>query len=151
MAFDRSAVEQAARAIAPHIRVTPIVRVDADEFGLHPCPLVLKLELFQHAGSFKARGAFANLLLRRPPATGVIAASGGNHGVAVAYAAKRLGIPARIFVPTVSSPAKIDKIRSLGAELTIGGERYADALDASVQCARDTGAMTVHAFDERET
>lgn len=151
MRIDRSAVEQAARAIAPHIRVTPIVRVDAEELGLPPGPLVLKLEQLQHAGSFKTRGAFANLLLRRPPASGVVAASGGNHGAAVAYAAMRLNLPARIFVPIVASPAKVDRIRSFGAGLTITGERYADALAASTACAAESGAMSVHAFDQIET
>jgi threonine dehydratase len=149
--IDRSAVEHTARMIAPHTRVTPIVRVDAADFGLPSSPLVIKLEQLQHAGSFKTRGAFANLLLRQPPAAGVVAASGGNHGAAVAYAAMRLGIPARIFVPTVSSPAKVERIRSFGANLTITGERYADALAASEACAAESGAMTVHAFDQRET
>jgi threonine dehydratase len=151
MVIDRSAVEHTARMIAPHTRVTPIVRVDAADFGLPSSPLVIKLEQLQHAGSFKTRGAFANLLLRQPPAAGVVAASGGNHGAAVAYAAMRLGIPARIFVPTVSSPAKVERIRSFGANLTITGERYADALAASEACAAESGAMTVHAFDQRET
>lgn len=151
MSIDRTAVEHTARVIAPHIRVTPTVRIDADALGLPPCPLVFKLEQLQHAGSFKTRGAFANLLLRRPPAAGVVAASGGNHGAAVAYAAMRLGVPARIFVPIVSSPAKIDRIRSFGASLTITGERYADALAASTECAAELGAMTVHAFDQQET
>ncbi len=151
MVIDRRAVEHTARVIAPHTRVTPIVRVDASDFGLPSSPLVIKLEQLQHAGSFKTRGAFANLLLRQPPAAGVVAASGGNHGAAVAYAAMRLGIPARIFVPTVSSPAKVERIRSFGATLTITGDRYADALAASEACAAESGAMTVHAFDQRET
>ena len=151
MVIDRSSVEHTLRVIAPHIRVTPTVRVDAADFGLPSSPLIVKLEQLQHAGSFKTRGAFANLLLRQAPAAGVIAASGGNHGTAVAYAAMRLGIPARIFVPTVASPAKVQRIRSFGAHLTIVGDRYADALAASEVCAAETGAMTVHAFDQRET
>jgi threonine dehydratase len=151
MVIDRGSVEHTARVIAPHTRVTPIVRVDAADFGLPPCSLTFKLEQLQHAGSFKTRGAFANLLLREPPASGVVAASGGNHGAAVAYAAMRLGIPARIFVPTVSSPAKVERIRSFGASLTVTGERYADALAASEVSAAETGAMMVHAFDQRET
>ena len=114
-------------------------------------PLTLKLEQLQHAGSFKARGAFANLMLRQVPAAGVVAASGGNHGVAVAYAAKQLGIPARIFVPTVASPAKIDRIRRYGAELVVTGDRYADALAASETWAHSSGALPVHAFDQLET
>src|SRR3974390_3035849 len=91
----------------------------------------LKLELRQHAGSFKARGAFTNLLTREVPAAGVVAASGGNHGAAVAYAAMKLGTPAKIFVPSISSPAKIARIKSYGADLVVGGDRYADALAAS--------------------
>ena len=106
------------------------------DFGLPAFPLTLKLELFQHAGSFKTRGAFANLLTRSIPAAGVVAASGGNHGAAVAYAAMRLGVPAHIFVPTVSSPAKISRIRGYGADLVVGGDRYADALAASQAFAR---------------
>ena len=98
-------------------------------------PLVLKLELMQHTGSFKTRGAFSNLLTRAVPAAGVVAASGGNHGVAVAYAAKKAGKAGAIFVPVVSSPAKMDRIRSYGAELVVGGERYNDALIASQEWA----------------
>src|SRR5207245_10467799 len=114
-------------------------------------PLTLKLELFQHAGSFKTRGAFANLLTRPIPAAGVVAASGGNHGAAVAYAAMRLGVPAHIFVPTVSSPAKIRRIRAYGADLVVGGDLYADALAASQAWTRESGALPVHAFDQAET
>src|SRR5262249_28787250 len=101
--------------------------------------------------SFKARGAFANLLLREIPEAGVVAASGGNHGVAVALAAKRLGVPAKIFVPRVSSPAKIERIRAAGADLSIVGERYAEALEASENWASASGALRVHAFDQVET
>jgi threonine dehydratase len=111
----------------------------------------LKLELMQHSGSFKARGAFANLLLRDVPSTGVVAASGGNHGAAVAYAAQRLGIRASIFVPRITSPAKVDRIRAYGAEIMVGGDRYADALAASQQRLAETGALGVHAFDQIET
>jgi len=121
------------------------------DFGLPAFPLTLKLELFQHAGSFKTRGAFANLLTRPIPASGVVAASGGNHGAAVAYAAMRLGVPAHIFVPTVSSPAKISRIRAYGADLVVGGDRYADALAASQEFAARSGALPVHAFDQEET
>src|SRR5205085_4941649 len=105
--------------------------------------LTLKLELFQHAGSFKARGAFTNLLTRPIPAAGVVAASGGNHGAAVAYAAMRLGVPAKIFVPTVSSPAKIARIRSYGAELVVGGDLYVDALAESERWIEQSGALPV--------
>jgi threonine dehydratase len=151
LAVTRADIERIHPVIAPHIRRTPIVASSGTEFGLPPFPLTLKLEQLQHAGSFKTRGAFANLLTRHPPETGVVAASGGNHGAAVAYAAMKLGLPARIFVPTVSSPAKIDRIRSYGADLTVIGERYAEALAASIECSERTGAMAVHAFDQIET
>ncbi len=105
----------------------------------------------QHAGSFKTRGAFANLLSHELPAAGVVAASGGNHGAAVAYAAMKLGIPAKIFVPSVSSPMKIERIRSYGAQLVVGGDRYADALAASEEWVGTSGALAVHAFDQPYT
>jgi len=142
------AVEQ---IIRPHIRRTPVLEIDGSDLGLRPFPLTLKLESLQHSGSFKARGAFANLLLRPIPESGVVAASGGNHGAAVAFAAMKLGVPARIFVPTISSPAKVDRIRSYGATLVVTGERYADALAASERWAAESGAMPVHAFDQAET
>jgi threonine dehydratase len=140
--------------IRPFIRRTPVVRIDLSDLDPAATALpavTLKLEHLQCAGSFKARGAFANLLLRDVPPAGVVAASGGNHGVAVAYAAHRRGVPARIFVPTVSAPAKIERIRRLGAELVVTGERYADALAAAQAWAESSGAMSVHAFDQRET
>jgi threonine dehydratase len=143
------------RAIEPmirsHIRTTPLLRVDARDFDLPGPPVTLKLELFQHAGSFKTRGAFTNLMTRALPPAGVVAASGGNHGAAVAYAAQRLGVPARIFVPTISSPAKIARIRSYGADLEIVGDLYADALAASNTWVEQSGALSVHAFDQAET
>ena len=124
---------------------------ELDESAAAPPAGTLKLEQLQCAGSFKARGAFANLLLRQVPPAGVVAASGGNHGVAVAYAAHRRGVPAKIFVPTVSAPAKIERIRRLGADLVVSGERYADALAAAQEFQRSSGAMSVHAYDQRET
>jgi threonine dehydratase len=133
--------------IRPWIRRTPVVELELGELP----SVTLKLEQLQCAGSFKARGAFANLLLREVPAAGVVAASGGNHGVAVAYAANRRGVPARIFVPTVSAPAKMARIRELGAELVVTGDRYADALAAAQDWEASSGAMSVHAFDQRET
>jgi len=149
--IDRARVEATWTAIRPHVRVTPVVEANGAEFGLTPTPLVFKLEQLQHSGSFKVRGAFANLLLRKVPAAGVVAASGGNHGVAVAYAAMRLQVRARIFLPTISSPAKIQRIRDYGAELVVGGDRYADALAASEAWVRESGALPVHAFDQEET
>ena len=137
--------------IGPFIRRTPVLKVSGAEFGLGDFPLWFKLELLQHAGSFKARGAFANLLLREVPSVGVVAASGGNHGVAVAYAAQRLGRRARIYVPSVASPAKVARIRDSGADLIVAGERYADALAASQAWAAQSGALPIHAFDQQET
>jgi threonine dehydratase len=144
-------IEATLAVIRPHVRLTPVVGLSGADFGLPGFPLALKLEQLQCAGSFKARGAFANLLLRELPAQGVVAASGGNHGVAVAYAAMRLGVPARVFVPTVCSAAKVRRIREYGADLTVGGERYADALAASEAWAASSGAARVHAFDQVET
>ena len=137
--------------IRPYIRRTPVIEVDGRDFGLDSSPLLLKLELFQHTGSFKPRGAFANLLMRDVPAAGVAAASGGNHGAAVAFAAMKLDKPARIFVPTVASPSKIDRISSYGAELVVKGERYSDALAASEEWVAQSGALPVHAYDQIET
>jgi threonine dehydratase len=137
--------------IRPHIRRTPVIEINAEEFGLSSMPLTLKLELLQHSGSFKARGAFANVLTREVPQAGVVAASGGNHGAATAYAAMKLGKRAKIFVPHVSSPAKIQRIREYGADLAIEGDRYADALAASEAWAQQTGAMPIPAFDQDET
>jgi threonine dehydratase len=151
VAVDRGRIEQTHAVIRPHVRVTPVLETGGADVGLDPFPLTLKLELLQHAGSFKARGAFANLLLRAVPPAGVVAASGGNHGAAVAYAAMRLGVRAKIFVPTVSSPAKIARIRGYGADLVVGGDRYADALAASEAWQRESGALPVHAYDQVET
>jgi threonine dehydratase len=147
----REAIARTEAVIRPHIRRTPVLTVDAADFGLKPQPLTFKLELMQHAGSFKSRGAFTHLLTRKIPAAGVVAASGGNHGAAVAFAARRLGVAAKIFVPEISSPAKIARIRSYGADLVVGGKFYAEAYAASVQYAEQTGALQVHAFDQRET
>jgi len=137
--------------IRPHIRRTPVLEIEAAELGLAANCLSLKLELLQHSGSFKVRGAFANLLLRDVPPAGVVAASGGNHGAAVAYAAMKLGKKAKIFVPRISSPAKIRRIRDYGADLVVAGERYANALTASEAWVVQTGALPVHAFDQVET
>src|SRR5258708_5699612 len=137
--------------IAPHIRRTPVVEVDSADFNLNLGALTLKLELLQHAGSFKSRGAFNNRLTRKVPPAGVVAASGGNHGAAVAFAAMKLGVPAKIFVPSVASPAKIQQIQAYGADLVVGGERSADALVASEAWIATSGAMPVHAFDQIET
>jgi threonine dehydratase len=150
--IDRARIAATERIIRPHIRRTPAMEVDLADFGVgRTGRLTLKLELLQHAGSFKTRGAFANLLSRDIPETGVAAASGGNHGAAVAYAARQLGVPARIFVPVISSPAKVQRIRDFGAELICVGERYSDALEACDAHVAATGALSVHAFDQPET
>jgi threonine dehydratase len=150
-AITRDAITAAYRLVRPHIRRTPVVEANGSDFGIDPIALTFKLELLQHAGAFKTRGAFANLLMRKVPPAGVVAASGGNHGVAVAYAAMKLGVPAKIFLPTISSPAKIARIRDYGADLVVGGELYADALAASEAFVAQSGALAVHAFDQTET
>jgi threonine dehydratase len=150
-AIGRREIEEVRDVIRSYVRVTPVVAVNGSDFGLAPSAITLKLELLQHSGSFKARGAFANLLTRKIPEAGVVAASGGNHGAAVAYAAMRLGVRAKIFVPTISSQAKIARIRAYGAELEVVGDLYADALAASVAWVKRSGALPVHAFDQRET
>ena len=144
LVITREDIHAAYDAIRPYVRRTPVLELDLNG------PVTLKLEQLQCAGSFKARGAFTNLLFRDVPPVGVAAASGGNHGVAVAYAAHRLGIPAKIFVPTVSSPAKIERIREL-ADLVVTGDRYADAAEAAEQWIATSGAMSVAAYDHRET
>ncbi|RWQ28906.1 threonine/serine dehydratase [Mesorhizobium sp.] len=137
--------------IRPFVRHTPVLRVDMADFGRPPLSVDLKLECLQHSGSFKARGAFTNLLERPVPEAGVVAASGGNHGAAVAYAAMQLGHKATIFVPEVSPPAKLERIRGYGAKLVVGGARYAEALAASEDFAERSGALQIHAFNQEET
>jgi threonine dehydratase len=149
---NRKSIAENYKLIQPHIRRTPVIEIDAADFGIASShKITFKLELFQHAGSFKARGAFTNLLTRKVPRAGVVAASGGNHGVAVAFAAMKLGKPAKIFVPSVASAEKMERIRGFGAELVIAGERYADALAASEKWVAESGAMPVHAFEQIET
>lgn len=149
--IDRDTIGTTRALIASHVRRTPVVEVDGRELGLPACTLVLKLEHLQHTGSFKARGAFANLLVRQVPDVGVTAASGGNHGAAVAYAARRVGVPARVFVPGYSSPAKVDRIRHYGAELVVGGDDIGDSFAACTEWSRESGALEVHPYDQRET
>ncbi|UFZ07781.1 threonine/serine dehydratase [Bradyrhizobium ontarionense] len=150
-AVTRQRIAATYELIRSHIRHTPLMMVDGGDVGLPSCSLRLKLEFMQHGGSFKARGAFANLLTRDVPEAGVAAASGGNHGVAMALAAQRLGRKAAIFVPRIASPSKIDLIRRCGAEIHVGGDRYADALAASERHVAATGALPIHAFDQSET
>jgi len=149
--LDPAAIAAAHARIAPHIRRTPVLEVDGADFGLDGVRLALKLEFLQHAGSFKTRGAFNHLLTREIPAVGVVAASGGNHGAAVAYCAMKRGVPATIFVPSVASAAKMEQIRGYGARLEVAGERYDDALKASERWIAGTGAAAIHAYDQWET
>jgi threonine dehydratase len=150
-AINRTGIEETYQVIRSHIRRTPVMAIDGADFGLTSFPMCLKLELFQHSGAFKARGAFANLLMRKIPPMGVAAASGGNHGAAVAYAAMKTHVAAKIFLPKVSSPAKVARIRKYGAELVVTGDRYADALAESERWVARSGALPIHAFDQVET
>jgi len=144
---DRNSILAAEPIIRPYIRTTPVFSTGAADFGLVGAPVSFKLEFMQHSGTFKARGAFANLLMREGADKGVVAASGGNHGAAVAYAAMVLGIKAHIYVPSISSPAKIARIRQYGAEIVVGGDTYADAYAASHTFATERGLAEVHAYD----
>lgn len=139
----------AAERIAGWVRRTPMLDLELGAFGV-PGRISLKLELFQHAGSFKARGAFNLLLSRDVPPAGVVAASGGNFGLAIAYAASRLGHRATIFVPEVCSEVKRARLRALGADVMVGGAFYADALEACHIRAGETGALMAHAYDQPE-
>jgi threonine dehydratase len=145
----RADIEAASERIAGYVRTTPVVQLEAGAWGLDG-HLVLKLEQLQHTGSFKPRGAFNRILTHHVPPTGVIAASGGNHGVAVASVAQRLGYQAEIFVPEHCPPVKVERLRSYGAQVHLVGTSYADALLASETRAAQTGALVVHAYDQPE-
>lgn len=147
--ISRFDIEAAASRIAGRVRTTPILALETNAWGLD-ASITLKLEQVQHTGSFKPRGAFNRILTQTVPAAGVIAASGGNHGVAVAYAARQLGHTAEIFVPTISSPTKIERLHRYEAKVTITGSNYAEALAASMERAVETGALVVHAYDQPE-
>jgi threonine dehydratase len=140
----RHDILEASRRLAPHIRRTPTLRLGAEL----PGQVTLKLELLQHSGSFKARGAFNRLLAGPVPAAGVAAASGGNHGAAVAYAAQQLGHPATIFVPEPTPAAKVARIQSYGARVVQGGNAYAAALESCLAFTAASGAANIHAYDE---
>lgn len=140
----KAEIEAAKARVAPYVRETPVITTQS--FGL-PHPITMKLEHMQHTGTFKARGAFNTLLSTDVPKGGIVAASGGNHGAAVAYAAKALGHSAHIFVPELAGPAKIDLIRRTGAELTVVSGEYANALAAAQEHETKTGAMQIHAYD----
>src|SRR5688572_416965 len=115
--ISRDGIAATYQSVKPYIRETPVIEAGGADFGLGSFRVSFKLESLQHSGSFKARGAFTNLLTNRLPQAGVVAASGGNHGVAVAYAAMKLGVKATIFVPGVVSPGKVEQFRSYGADL----------------------------------
>lgn len=146
MDINRSMIESAAERIAHRVRHTPMVRADTIESG-SGVRISLKLESLQHSGSFKARGAFNTLLTTDVPQSGVIAASGGNHGAAVAYACQQLNVPAEIFVPEISSPVKVRRLRDYGVGVNIVPGSYADAFEASEARRRETGAASIHAYD----
>jgi threonine dehydratase len=148
----RGEIEAAYGRLLPYVRHTPVLRLRLDEFdtALPPTPVCLKLELLQHAGSFKPRGAFNRLLSAAPRPEAVIAASGGNHGAAVAYAARALGLRAEIFVPGPTPEAKVARIASYGARVVVGGAAYSDAYEASRLRQAETGALQVHAYDDPE-
>lgn len=139
-------VEQAAAVLDGRVRTTPILTLDGAEFGVE-ATVTLKLEHLQHSGTFKARGALHFLLANEISAAGVTAASGGNHGVAVAWAAAKLGHRATIFVPTISAPAKVARLRALGAEVVQVGRVYGEALEACEAHEETTGATAIHAYD----
>src|SRR5688572_786680 len=149
--LDRAPVLAADAMIRPYIRRTPVIEVVMEDFGISGGPIVFKLEFLQASGTFKARGAFANILMRQGAEAGVVAASGGNHGAAVALAAQRLGFGAHIFVPSISSPAKIGRIRSYGADVVVAGDRYPEALAASEAWLAANGGLAIHAYDQIET
>jgi threonine dehydratase len=145
----RSAIAAAAARLSPHVRHTPIVAIDGESLSCQ-FPVKLKLELLQHTGSFKPRGAFNRLLSAEIPTAGIITASGGNHGAAVAYASRAVGAAAEIFVPANTPATKVNRIAGYGARVVKGGEAYADALAASRVRQRETGALEVHAYDHAD-
>ncbi|MEL7333067.1 MAG: threonine/serine dehydratase [Cyanobacteria bacterium J06560_2] len=142
-------IAQAHTCISGYVRKTPVITLTEGAFGVD-AHITLKLELMQHAGSFKSRGAFNRILQNTVPDAGVIAASGGNHGAAVAYAARRLGYPAEIFVPTISSKTKVQRLRDYGAKVVVIGRDYIEALGESEIRAAESGSLVVHAFDQAE-
>ncbi|MGZ4125711.1 MAG: threonine/serine dehydratase [Actinomycetota bacterium] len=146
---DREAVLAARERIGGRVRRTPVLEPGPGAFGLDT-PVVLKLELLQHTGSFKPRGAFNRMLAAEVPASGVIAASGGNFGLGVAYAARELGHAAEVFVPETSPPVKAERIRAQGAEVRLIPGYYADALEACERRAAEAGALFMHAYDQPE-
>ncbi|MBU8537090.1 threonine/serine dehydratase [Falsiroseomonas tokyonensis] len=145
----QTTIEAAAARLAPYIRRTPVLRMAGVDLGLD-IPLILKLELLQASGSFKPRGAFNRMLSVPVPEAGVVTASGGNHGAAVAYAARALGHRAEVFCPLPTPAAKTERIESYGAKLHRVGAAYDEARIASEAHAQKTGALLVHAYDQPE-
>ncbi|GGI06789.1 serine/threonine dehydratase [Egicoccus halophilus] len=145
----RPDVEAAARRVAGAVRRTPVLVLEPDALGL-PGPVAAKLDLLQPTGSFKVRGAASLLTGVEVPPAGVVAASGGNFGLAVAWAARRLGHPAAVFVPDTSPPAKLRPLAELGADVHVVPGYYADALAAADAHVAATGALRAHAYDQAE-
>lgn len=146
--ISRTEIQDAGRRIAVHVRRTPVMALEEKAFGID-AKIFFKLECLQHTGSFKPRGAFNCILSSTIPEAGVIAASGGNHGAAVAYAAQKLGHRAEIFVPTITPAPKVERLKQYGADISITGKNYAEALEASRERAAQTGAVPIHAYDDR--
>lgn len=145
--ISRIEIQDAGRRIARYVRRTPEMALEEGAWGID-ARIFLKLENLQHTGSFKPRGAFNCVLSSSVPPAGLIAASGGNHGAAVAYAAQQLGLPAEIFVPTISPRNKVERLRQYGATVNVTGRDYAEALAASEERAAQTGALPIHAYDD---
>ena len=145
--ISRTEIQDAGRRIATHVRRTPVMALEESAFGID-ARIFFKLECLQHTGSFKPRGAFNCILTSTVPAAGIVAASGGNHGAAVAYAAQKLGHRAEIFVPVITPQNKVERLRQYGAAINITGNNYAEALAASRERAAETGAISVHAYDD---
>jgi threonine dehydratase len=145
--ISRTEIQDAGRRIATHVRRTPVMALEENAFGID-ARIILKLECLQHTGSFKPRGAFNCILTSNIGDAGVIAASGGNHGAAVAYAAHKLGHRAEIFVPVITPKNKVDRMQQYGAAITITGNSYSEALAASKERALETSAVAIHAYDD---
>ncbi len=145
--ISRTEIQDAGRRIAMHVRRTPVLALEEKAFGID-AKIFFKLECLQHTGSFKPRGAFNCILTAAVPEAGVIAASGGNHGAAVAYAAQKLGHRAEIFVPVITPPNKVERLRQYGATINVTGNNYSEALAASRKRAAETGAVPIHAYDD---
>ena len=150
MDITRAEIAESAQRIAGDVRRTPLLRIAGRELGVDCAELWLKLEQLQVSGSFKARGMFNRMRANKLPEAGVVIASGGNAGIAVAHAARTLGVRSEVFVPETSSRAKREKLAELGAVVVVGGASYAEALAASLERQTESGALLMHAYDQRE-